>query len=78
MGEEVPEIARAEVEYVNNYDFYEGMGVVDFFNTVGKHFRVSSMLARDSVKSRMSSEDGISFTEFSYQVFQAYDFMKLS
>ena len=59
------------------------MNTVSFLRDIGKHFRVNTMLSRDSVKSRMASADaesaseGISFTEFSYQVLQAYDFYKL-
>ena len=44
---------------------------------VGRHFRLSSMLSRDSVKSRLNSDAGMSFTEFTYQMFQAYDFLHL-
>jgi tyrosyl-tRNA synthetase len=47
-------------------DFYQDLNVIDFFSKVGKHFRMGSMLSRDSVKTRLSSEDGMSFTEFSY------------
>ena len=65
------------------------MGALDFLRDVGKYFRVSAMLARDSVKSRMSSsaggnksseevaDEGMSFTEFTYQVLQGYDFYRL-
>ena len=57
----------------NNIEFYSGMSSIAFLRDVGKHFRVNTMLSRDSVKSRMASPDdtsseGISFTEFSYQV----------
>ena len=70
------------VEFVNNYDFYEGMKMITFLRDVGKNFRISTMLSRDSVKSRLPSRDseasdqdeGLSFTEFSYQLLQAYDF----
>lgn len=49
-----------------------------FLRDVGKHFRVGPMLGKDSVRSRFQSEEGISFTEFSYQVLQGYDFYYLS
>jgi len=62
---------------VDNLDWYWNMSVVDFLRDVGKHFRVSAMLAKDSVKSRLESDSGISFTEFSYQVLQGYDFLHL-
>ncbi|KAJ1922261.1 tyrosyl-tRNA synthetase [Mycoemilia scoparia] len=65
------------IKIVRNGDWYGGMGVLEFLRDVGKHARVGVMLARESVKARMSSEQGISFTEFSYQLLQAYDFWYL-
>lgn len=59
---------------VNNYDWTAPVGVLDFLRDVGKHVTVNQMLARDSVKSRIESENGISFTEFSYMLLQAFDF----
>jgi tyrosyl-tRNA synthetase len=68
-----------DIIYVNNFDFYKDMSMLGFMRDVGKHFRVNTMLSRDSVKSRLSAEadEGISFTEFSYQILQAYDFYQL-
>jgi tyrosyl-tRNA synthetase len=64
---------------INNIDHYTGMTVADFFVGIGRHMRVSSMLARDSVASRLqSSGSGLSLTEFSYQAFQAFDFAQLN
>lgn len=64
---------------VNNYDWLGGMSALVFLRDVGKHFSVNSMLAKDSVKSRIDRDDvGISFTEFSYALLQAYDFLELS
>jgi tyrosyl-tRNA synthetase len=60
---------------VNNRDFYKEMNVLDFLRDVGKSLTVNYMMAKDSVKSRL--ETGLSFTEFSYQMLQAYDFYKL-
>jgi tyrosyl-tRNA synthetase len=60
---------------VNNADWTRGVGILDFLRDIGKHFSVNAMMARDSVKSRM--ETGISFTEFSYSLLQAYDFLHL-
>lgn len=57
---------------VNNLDFYKGMSVLDFLRDVGKTLTINYMLAKDSVKNRL--ESGLSFTEFSYQLLQAYDF----
>jgi tyrosyl-tRNA synthetase len=60
----------------NNLDWYSSMSIVTFLRDVGKHFRVAAMLGKDSVKSRMedNGSTGLSFTEFSYQTLQGYDF----
>ena len=60
---------------VNNLDFYRQMNVLDFLRDVGKNLTVNYMLSKDSVKNRL--ESGLSFTEFSYQILQAYDFLYL-
>ena len=60
---------------VNNYDWTEGLSVIDFLRDVGKHFPVNRMLARDTVKRRL--ESGISYTEFSYVLLQSMDFLTL-
>jgi len=62
-------------EIVNNYDWFKNFSFLDFIRDVGKHITVNYMLTKDSVKSRM--ETGISFTEFSYQLVQGYDFYYL-
>jgi len=62
---------------VNNLEWLGGMGFLEFLRTVGKHAKVNVMLTRDSVKSRLASDQGISFTEFSYQLLQAHDFYTL-
>jgi len=62
---------------LNNADWVRPISVLDFLRDVGKHFSVNAMMAKDSVKSRMESESGISFTEFSYSLLQAYDFLHL-
>ncbi len=63
---------------VNNYDFYANMNVLEFLRDVGKYLTVNYMLAKDSVQKRIESESGISFTEFSYQLIQGYDFVLLN
>lgn len=60
----------------NNYDWLGSLQVIEFLRDIGKNFSVGTMLAKDSVESRMSR--GISFTEFSYMILQSYDFMKLN
>lgn len=64
---------------VNNYDWMKDFSFLDFIREVGKHISVNYMMAKDSVKSRLSGEsaDGLSFTEFSYQLIQGYDFLYL-
>ncbi|MBD0368356.1 MAG: tyrosine--tRNA ligase, partial [Flavisolibacter sp.] len=61
-------------EMVNNYDWFKGMEFLSFIRDVGKHIPVNYMLSKDSVKKRIESEAGISFTEFTYQLIQGYDF----
>lgn len=63
---------------VNNHDWVGQMSFLDFLRDVGKHARLNTMLNKESVRSRLSSEDGMSFTEFTYQLLQAYDFMYLN
>ena len=62
---------------VDNADWIAPLSFLDFLRDVGKHFPLNVMLAKDSVKSRMEAESGISYTEFSYQLLQAYDFYHL-
>jgi tyrosyl-tRNA synthetase len=62
---------------VNNMDWTAGLSVIEFLRDIGKHFRVNKMLTKDSVAQRLASEQGISYTEFSYQLLQAMDFLEL-
>ena len=66
-------------EMVNNYDWMKDFSFLDFIRDVGKHITVNYMMAKDSVKKRLSgeSQQGMSFTEFSYQLVQGYDFLTL-
>lgn len=63
---------------VNNYDWMGKFSFLEFLRDVGKRFRISDMIAKDSVKKRLESEVGLSFTEFCYQMLQAYDFRHLA
>ena len=65
-------------ELVDNADWTAGVGLLEFLRDVGKHVTVNQMLARESVRARLGSENGISFTEFTYQLLQANDFWWLS
>jgi len=71
--------APNRAELVNNYDWMKEFSFLDFARTVGKHITVNYMMAKDSVKKRLNGEarDGLSFTEFSYQLLQGYDFLHL-
>ncbi len=62
---------------LNNFDWYKDYSFIRFLSDIGRHFRIGPMLAKDSVKTRLQSEEGMSFTEFSYQVLQGYDFLYL-
>jgi tyrosyl-tRNA synthetase len=63
---------------LNNYAFYENMNVLEFLRDVGKYLTVNYMLSKESVKRRIESESGISYTEFSYQLLQGFDFVLLN
>lgn len=65
---------ETRAQLVDNRDWTASVGVLDFLRDVGKHVTVNSMLAKESVKARIRSENGISFTEFSYMLLQANDF----
>lgn len=62
---------------VNNLDWTAPLSAIDFLRDVGKHFRVNQMLRKESVAARLNSDQGISYTEFSYQILQALDFLHL-
>ncbi|HUZ58692.1 MAG TPA: tyrosine--tRNA ligase [Hanamia sp.] len=61
-------------EMVNNYDWFQNFSFLDFIRDVGKHISVNYMMAKDSVKKRLEGDNGMSFTEFTYQLVQGYDF----
>ncbi len=63
---------------LNNNDWLGQLTLVQFLRDVGKHFRVGPMMAKESVRARLQSEEGMSFTEFSYQILQGYDFHHLN
>ncbi len=72
--------AENQAVLVNNYDWIKEFSFLDFIRKVGKHITVNYMMAKDSVKTRLSGEsaDGLSFTEFTYQLIQGYDFVHLN
>ena len=67
----------AGAQVVNNMDWFRDYRFIPFLRDIGKLFRVSEMMNKESVQKRLSSDEGISFTEFSYQILQSYDFLKL-
>lgn len=64
-------------EMVNNYDWFQNISFIDFIRDAGKHITINYMMAKDSVKKRLESENGMSFTEFCYQLMQGFDFYHL-
>ena len=70
--------AGSTVHVVNNGDWMRGVGYLEFLRDVGKHVPLSQMLGKDSVKSRLERDGGLSYTEFSYMLLQAWDFVHLS
>ena len=64
--------------YVDNLDWTAPLSAIDFLRDLGKHFRVNRMLAKEAVSARLNSDAGISYTEFSYQILQANDFLELN
>src|ERR1700744_378547 len=65
-------------EMLNNYDWFKDMGFLQFIRDIGKHISVNYMMSKDSVRKRLDSDSGISFTEFTYQLIQGYDFYWLN
>lgn len=71
------EVKTNPARIMNNADWLNQLNLIDFLRSIGKHFTVNAMLAKDAVKSRIDRENGISFTEFSYSLLQSYDFYHL-
>ena len=67
----------APARMVNNLDWTAGLSAIDFLRDIGKHYRVGTMLKKDAVAARLNSDAGISYTEFSYQILQGFDFLEL-
>ncbi|KAI9288843.1 hypothetical protein BC943DRAFT_334187 [Umbelopsis sp. AD052] len=71
------ETEQSTPKVLNNIEWFKGMSAMEFIGDVGRYARVTQMLARESVKARLDTEHGISFTEFAYQLLQAYDYWYL-
>ena len=62
---------------VNNLDWLAKVTLIEYLRDIGKHFSVNAMMAKESVRARLESESGISYTEFSYMIVQAIDYLRL-
>ena len=71
------EVKSNPARVINNADWLSKLNLLEFLRDIGKHFTVNFMMAKDSVKSRIEREEGISYTEFSYMLLQSYDFLHL-
>lgn len=65
------------ITFVNNNDWLSSLGLIEFLRDVGKHFTVNELIKKDAIATRLSSEVGLSYTEFAYPLLQAYDFLEL-
>lgn len=74
---QIARVVGPDVSLVDNRDWTDEVRLLDFLRDVGKHVTVNTMLGRESVKNRLASEHGISYTEFSYMLLQAHDFLRL-
>ncbi|MFC8502216.1 tyrosine--tRNA ligase [Pedococcus sp. NPDC057267] len=63
--------------FVNNLDWTQGLSALDFLRDIGKHFRVNQMVKKEAIAARLNSDEGISYTEFSYQLLQGLDYLQL-
>ena len=71
------EVKTNPAQLLNNADWLLSLNLIDFLRDTGKHFTINYMIAKDSVRTRLEREEGISFTEFSYMLLQSYDFLHL-
>ena len=81
VGEQIKgllESTNQTIHIVNNADWMRGVSYLEFLRDVGKHVPLSQMLGKDSVKSRLDREGGLSYTEFSYMLLQSWDFVHLA
>lgn len=71
-------LGGTDIVFVNNHDWLGSLNLIDFLRDTGKHFTVNELIKKDAIASRLTSENGISYTEFAYPLLQAYDYLKLS
>lgn len=72
------DFSNGQATLVDNADWLNGLGYIDFLRDIGRHFSINRMIKAESYKMRLESEEGLSFIEFNYMLLQAYDFMKLA
>jgi len=77
IEKDLRQILKGDIVFVNNVDWFKEISMIAFLRDVGKYFRIGTMMAKDSVRARLNSSEGMSFTEFSYQLLQGYDFQHL-
>jgi tyrosyl-tRNA synthetase len=70
-------LGDVEVDMVNNYDWLGSLKLLDFLRDIGKHFTVNELIKKDAIATRLSSETGLSYTEFAYPLLQGYDYLQL-
>lgn len=68
---------QADVTFVNNYDWFKNISLLDFLRDIGKHFTVGELIKKDAIANRLASDVGLSYTEFAYPLIQGYDFLEL-
>jgi tyrosyl-tRNA synthetase len=66
-----------EVEFVNNYDWFKNISLLDFLRDIGKHYTVNELIKKDAIATRLQSDTGLSYTEFAYPLIQGYDYLEL-
>lgn len=69
--------AGSDVEFVNNYDWFQELSLLDFLRDIGKHYTVNELMKKDAISTRLQSDTGLSYTEFAYPLLQGYDYLKL-
>lgn len=77
MEDNIKKLTVGDIQFVNNYDWLSQLSAVEFLRDVGKHFTVNSLIKKDAISARLNSENGISYTEFSYGLLQSYDYYHL-
>jgi len=77
MEEGIRKFVSGEVQFVNNYQWLSQLSMIDYLRNVGKHFTVNAMIKKDIVANRLTDDNSISYTEFSYSLLQAYDYAHL-